>query len=193
MNNGFTIYMNIDQMRMILNKTADYSNCAFVTLRKMTDLERTEFIGNLTSFLKIVYGPDFTALSLKSTFSPVIDSMNPFILYHFLLAILIFTFSIFYQIEFVKITIRNNFKDYAIMHATGINKRSIETMIQQEFILVLILASILAFSLNLIIDGLFLINQPRLPSIIVPIAIFAGISLILAQINRILIRFNLKF
>lgn len=193
MANGFTIYMSIDHMRTILNESSTYYNCAFITLRTMTDLERNEFISNLNAYMKQVYGDNFTALSLKDTFNSVIDSINSFIWFHFLLAALIFIFAIFYQLEFIKITIRNNFKDYAIMHATGISKRSIETMIQQEIILVLILGSILAFSLSLIIDGFFLIKQPTLPSILVPIMIFAGIGLILTLINRILIRFVLRF
>ncbi|HME54629.1 MAG TPA: hypothetical protein VKM55_20635 [Candidatus Lokiarchaeia archaeon] len=193
MANGFTIYMSINQLRSILNETSEYYNCAFITLKKMTDLERNEFILNLSAYIKQVYGPDFTASSLKDTFGTVIDSINSFIWIHFLLAALIFIFAIFYQLEFVKTTIRNNFKDYAIMHATGISKRSIEKMIQQEFIMVLVISSILAFSLCLIMDGFFLIKQPTLPSIFVPIAIFAAISIILALVNRILIRFNLKF
>jgi ABC-type antimicrobial peptide transport system permease subunit len=193
MENGFTIYIDINRMRSILNQSEEYYNCAFITLRKMTDAERNDFILNLSTYMKQVYGPNFTALSLKDTFGPVIDSINPFIWLHFLLAILIFIFAIFYQLEFVKITIRNNSKDYSIMHATGINKRSIEKMIQQEFVLVLILASILAFSLGLIIDGLFLIKQPTLPPLFVPLAVFSGIAIILALINRVLIKYTLKF
>lgn len=191
--NGFTIYMNIDQMRSILNKTSEYYNCAFITLKPMTDSERTKLVSELDAIAKQTYGANFVVQSMKDVFSGVTDSLNSLTWIQLLLGILIFIFIILFQNEFVKIAIYSNFKDYSIMHAMGISKHKIGAMLQEEFFLTLCPSAILAFSLSLLFNEFFLIKMPVLPSIFVPVGIFIAISFALIVINRILVHIELKF
>jgi len=192
MNNGLAIYMNINLLRSILNKTSEYHNCLFITTRAMTDQERTAFLPVLDDYVKSTYGSNFTARSMKEIFSAVIQSPSNLMWFHVMLAIIVLAFSISFQLEFVKITIRSNSRDYSIMHAIGLSNRRIGSMIQVEFTLVLLIATILAFSLSLIVSSIFLIIGPTLPPIYLPIFIFSGIALLLAASNRILVHIIMK-
>jgi ABC-type antimicrobial peptide transport system permease subunit len=137
--------------------------------------------------MNTIYGENFTARALQPTFSSIIDSTGSIWWLYASIASLIFIFSIFFQQEFINMTIQSNSRDYKIMHALGMGKKRIARIIHEEFTIVLSFACLLAFSLSLIFSSLFLIPMPSLPPIGVPIAIFGGIWLCFYLLSTIIV------
>jgi cell division protein FtsX len=186
-NNGFTVYMDPQRLCYMLNKTAPFYNCVFFTFKPGSESEMATRLVDLDSYMESTYGANFTARSLEPTFSSVIDSIQSIWWLYASIASLIFLFSIFFQQEFITMTIQGNSRDYKIMHALGMGRRRIARIIHEEFTIVLSLACILAFCLSLIISSLFLIPMPSLPPIGIPIAIFGAIWLCFYVLSMILV------
>ncbi len=186
-NNGFTVYMDPQALRNLLGKAEPFHNCVFFTLKPVSDSELAACVAKLDGHMKDTYGSNFTARSLESTFSSVIDSTQSILWLYASIASLIFVFSIFFQQEFINMTIQGNSRDYMIMHALGMGKKRIARIIHEEFTIVLTLACMLAFSLSLLFTSLFLIPTPSLPPIYIPMAIFGLIWLFFYAISMILV------
>jgi ABC-type antimicrobial peptide transport system permease subunit len=176
-NNGFTVYMDPQALRAMLNKTAPFHNCVFFTLKPGPVNELAASLAELDAYMNLTYGANFTARSLEPAFSSIMDSTRSIWWLYTGIASLIFIFSIFFQQEFINMTIQSNSRDYKIMHALGMGRRRIARIIHEEFTIVLSIACTSAFCLSLIISSLFLIPMPSLPPIIIPIAIFGAIWL----------------
>jgi ABC-type antimicrobial peptide transport system permease subunit len=191
-NNGFTVYMQPQRLWSMLNKTVPFYNCVFFVLKPGSEASMATQIASLDAYMKTTYGTNFTARSLEPTFSSVIDSTSSIGWLYVSIASLIFMFSLFFQQDFINMTIQSNSRDYKIMHALGMRKRLIARIIHEEFTIVLSIACILAFSLGLIFTSLFLIPTPALPPIFIPMAIFGTIWLCYYGSSKTLVSWGKK-
>ncbi|NMC05862.1 MAG: hypothetical protein GYA24_11650 [Candidatus Lokiarchaeota archaeon] len=174
-NNGFVIYMDPSELWAALGLTVPFYNCVFITMKPGSPSELAARLDQLVKHVNLTYGVNFTARSLEPTFSAIINSTGTIGWVYAGIATLIFIFSILFQQEFIAMTIQHNARDYTIMHLIGMPRKKVARIIHEEFTIVLSLACILAFGLNLIISSLFIIPMPTLPPIHVPLAIFGAI------------------
>nr|MDO8117236.1 hypothetical protein [Candidatus Sigynarchaeota archaeon] len=173
--NGLSVYMKISKLRECATLGPGFYNCAFLTLDDAVAGDRDELVAQLRLELVAMYGANFTLLDLAPVFSAISASIESLSLLYGLLTCLFFVFSIIIQVEFSRLFIRSNLDDFKTMFALGVKKGKINKIILEEFFFVLIPSCMVAFGVTLIINSLFLIQEPVLPPLLIPIVIFLGL------------------
>lgn len=193
-NNGYSIYMdNVELLdRIGLNTSVPHHNCAFLKIKGMDAGPRNKLISDLDQHVMDVLGPEFQVIDLQSTFTQVMKSLDNFLLIHVVLAVFVFAFVILLQLEFLKIVTRANWKDFKIMHAIGLKQGQVRKIIFDEFTILLVLAMLLAFGVNLIFNSIFLIRDVFLPPFYFPVLIFTALFFLFSGINWLLLKVNVR-
>ncbi|MFX0100387.1 MAG: FtsX-like permease family protein [Candidatus Hodarchaeota archaeon] len=193
-NNGYSIYMDYEALldKLGLNTSDPYHNCAFIKVKDMDATERAQLINQVDQHVNSTLGVDFHVIDLEPTFTQVMKSLDYFMIIHVLLASFVLAFVILLQLEFLKIVTRANWQDFKIMHAIGLKQKQVQKIIFDEFLILLILAMLLAFAVNLIFNSIFLISDVFLPPLYVPMLIFAASFLLLSGINWVLLKVNFR-
>ncbi|MHA1749820.1 MAG: FtsX-like permease family protein [Promethearchaeota archaeon] len=190
--NGFCIYINEEQLSKILNIPDNSYNTLFLTLNASNSIDRQAIINELNENIKNVLGENFTAVLMEPIFENVISSLHGMLNYHLIIGSLIATLFIFFLNEFHNFTIFHKIKELKIMRAIGVKPSGITRYIFNEFLMIMAVSISLAFSISAIFSGLFLISNPKLPAIILPISIFIAIFTFFCTVDYILVKLKFK-
>ncbi len=174
--NGLSAYMAIAKARESAELAPDFFNCAFLTLNQAEIGDREETVNQLRQELAAIYGAEFTLVDLAPIFSTIKASIDSLSWLYGLLASFFFLFAIIIQVEFVRLFIRSSLDDFRTMFAIGIKKSVINKIILEEFFFVLVPSCTLAFGITLIINSVFLIQEPVLPPLVVPVSTFIALA-----------------
>ena len=191
-NNGFCLYMDSVEIANLLGISMDMVNCVFISLNNDGVINREVIIEQINEELYVKLGEDYSIQSLEIQFTAILNSTNEILFIHLILILIMLFFSFVYQLEFINLNIDFNFNDYRTMYKLGITRGQISKIVSSEFLLVLIDSILLSFGISLIFNTFFLIPDPNLPSILVPILIFGLIISGLLALNIIITKIKLN-
>ncbi|MHA1680618.1 MAG: FtsX-like permease family protein [Promethearchaeota archaeon] len=192
-NNGFSVYMSHEELTSRLGLNASQFNCMFLLMDGLDDGEKQNILSELAGYAQSLYGTNFTAANMGHSFDAAISSVDSLFWYVVIISIVILVLSIFYQVEVMKTSMNVLKRDFSIMRALGIKLKHLQQIVYYEFIMELLVSLLFSFSISLIFNGLFLLKDVILPSIVTPILIFFGIFITISLINWVIVKARVRY
>jgi len=181
---GYSVYIDIEQYRSILNLTNDEINLVLLQIESnaISQLE-DQLESNISTYL----GPNFTYLCLNEDFNANLSYLNYLSLYSLLLIILTSIISLYSLYHFQKGDLAEQLKDFLIMRSIGSKLLNIGKILFFEAFFILMPAVITSLAGGMIINAVFLFEMVDLPPLYIPFLLNSIILLSFIILNSLIL------
>ncbi|MHA2002168.1 MAG: FtsX-like permease family protein [Promethearchaeota archaeon] len=181
--NGNSVYFTLEEMQHDFN-LPNYTNLILIDYASLNTAEqRSDFLNNLQNLVNSELGNNFSIKDMHEIFNQNITSINGLRNVSLICSFLIATIIIFIVFYYQKARIDDDTHDITIVRAVGASKSQLQASIFYEKIGIILLGTTIGFIGALYFMLFFLMSNPVIPSIFVPLLVFLGILIIFSVIS----------
>lgn len=185
---GFACYMDLSTYQ----KAKNLSNSVNFLLLNNKKSFSESLIDDLERNVEEYLGPEFTIINLNPTFNKNIDFISSLIIYPISVGISILLVALLSLVNYQKVNLLENTKDFIIMKAIGATDDSIKKILFMEGIFILIPAIIYGYILGIFLNTIFIFRNPKPLSLLLFTILIPILLVVLVLVNFLSINIPMR-
>ncbi|GAB4319553.1 MAG: hypothetical protein Kow0069_23140 [Promethearchaeota archaeon] len=180
LNQGFTVYVGLDEVRARLGWRQGEANVLLLYFPGRAEPATIEAVKNV---VEASLGAEFAVVDLSTCFEENLDAFDSVRSTFLAVVGVLVVLANASTISFQRAGVEARWRDYAVMRALGASERRIRAILWTEGTFLVVPAALFATAVAMLFVQFFLLEGAVIPPLRVPLATFGGLVLILAALN----------